>query len=196
MVKNPPDNVGGWGWISGGDREDTLEKEMATHSSILPGESHGQRSLMGSRPWSHKESDTTERLNRTQESIPEITLAQLSGHSCSSSRLTTLGLRTSSNTVRSSLHRQGLPLQVSVAHEEHLQSRDASPGHAWDIISPPPHAKAARSPDTVWDHTVGQDAVLVALHSPTPISGVWPGLLHTAPTICLKNAHRGSSQVL
>ena len=63
MVKNPPANVGGWGWISGGDREDTLEKEMATHSSILPGESHRQRSLMGSHPWSHKESDTTERLN-------------------------------------------------------------------------------------------------------------------------------------
>ena len=27
--------------------EDPLEKEMATHSSILPGKSHGQRSLAG-----------------------------------------------------------------------------------------------------------------------------------------------------
>ena len=27
---------------------------------FLPGESHGQRSLAGYRPWSHKESDTTE----------------------------------------------------------------------------------------------------------------------------------------
>ena len=26
-------------------QEDPLEEEMATHSSILPGESHGQRSL-------------------------------------------------------------------------------------------------------------------------------------------------------
>ena len=29
---------------------------------FLPGESHGQRSLVGYSPWSHKESDTTERL--------------------------------------------------------------------------------------------------------------------------------------
>ena len=28
-------------------QEDALEKEMATHSSILPGEFHGQRRLMG-----------------------------------------------------------------------------------------------------------------------------------------------------
>ena len=35
-------------------------KEMATHSSILPGEPHGQRSLAGYHPWGRKESDTTE----------------------------------------------------------------------------------------------------------------------------------------
>ena len=32
------------------------EKEMATHSSILPGESHGQRSLVGYGLWGCKES--------------------------------------------------------------------------------------------------------------------------------------------
>ena len=31
---------------------------MATHSSILAGDSHGQRSLVG--PWGHKELDMTE----------------------------------------------------------------------------------------------------------------------------------------
>ena len=31
--------------------------------SRLPGESHGQRSLVGYSPWGGKESDTTERLN-------------------------------------------------------------------------------------------------------------------------------------
>ena len=41
-------------------REDPLEKEMAIHSSILPGKSHGQRSLEGYSPWGHKESDMTE----------------------------------------------------------------------------------------------------------------------------------------
>ena len=46
-------------------REDPLEKEMAAHSSILPGESHGWRSLVGYSPWGRKESDTTERLHFT-----------------------------------------------------------------------------------------------------------------------------------
>ena len=36
------------------------EKEMATTLVGLPGESHGQRSLMSYGPWSRKESDTTE----------------------------------------------------------------------------------------------------------------------------------------
>ena len=35
---------------------------MATHSSILPGESHGQKSLTGYSPQGHKESDMTEQL--------------------------------------------------------------------------------------------------------------------------------------
>ena len=35
---------------------------MATHSTILPGESHGQRSLAAYSPWGCKESDTTEQL--------------------------------------------------------------------------------------------------------------------------------------
>ena len=35
-------------------REDPLEKEMATHSSILAGKFHGQRSMAGYSPWGHK----------------------------------------------------------------------------------------------------------------------------------------------
>ena len=38
-------------------QEDPLAKGMATHSSILPGEFHGQKSLVGYSPWGHKESD-------------------------------------------------------------------------------------------------------------------------------------------
>ena len=46
-------------------REDPLEKEMATHSSILAWRrgahgSHGQWSLEGYIPWDSKESDTIE----------------------------------------------------------------------------------------------------------------------------------------
>ena len=43
--------------------EDPLEKGMSTHSSILAGESHGQRSLEGYSPWGCKELDMTERLS-------------------------------------------------------------------------------------------------------------------------------------
>ena len=47
--------------------EDPLEKEMATHSSILAWriqeDSIGGRSLVGYSPWGRKESDTTERLH-------------------------------------------------------------------------------------------------------------------------------------
>ena len=35
-------------------REDPLEKETATHSSILAWEIHGRESLAGYRPWGHK----------------------------------------------------------------------------------------------------------------------------------------------
>ena len=37
-----------------------LEKEMATHSGFLPGESQGPESLVGCRLWGRTESDTTE----------------------------------------------------------------------------------------------------------------------------------------
>ena len=37
-------------WVCSLGWEDPLEKEMATHFSILPGESHGQRSLAGYSP--------------------------------------------------------------------------------------------------------------------------------------------------
>ena len=43
-------------------REDPLEKEMATHSSIFPRKFHGQRSLAGYSPWGHEESDATVRV--------------------------------------------------------------------------------------------------------------------------------------
>ena len=38
-----------------------MEKEIATHFSILAGKSHGQRSLVSYSPWGHKELGTTER---------------------------------------------------------------------------------------------------------------------------------------
>ena len=52
-------------WVQSLGWEDPLEKEMAIHSSILPGKSHGQRSLEGYSPWGCKESGTIERLHFT-----------------------------------------------------------------------------------------------------------------------------------
>ena len=43
-------------------QENPREKKMATHSVLLPGKFHGQRSLVGYGPWDHKESVTTEQL--------------------------------------------------------------------------------------------------------------------------------------
>ena len=45
------------------DWEDLLKKGLATHTVFLPGEFHGQRSLVDCSPWSRKESDVIERLN-------------------------------------------------------------------------------------------------------------------------------------
>ena len=61
MVKNLPANTGDTrdlGSIPGSGR--SLEEGMATHSSILAGESDGQRSLASYSAQGRKESDTTE----------------------------------------------------------------------------------------------------------------------------------------
>ena len=42
---------------------DPLEKEMATHSSILVCRLPGQRILVGTSPWGDKKSDMTQQLN-------------------------------------------------------------------------------------------------------------------------------------
>ena len=37
-------------WVRSLGQEDSLDKEMATHSVFLPGKSHGQKSLVGYSP--------------------------------------------------------------------------------------------------------------------------------------------------
>ena len=64
MVKNPPAMQETWVWSL--DWEDPLEKEMATHSSVLAWRiPHEYRSLAGYSPWGRRESDTTERLRKS-----------------------------------------------------------------------------------------------------------------------------------
>ena len=53
-------------WVEFLCQEDPLEEDMAATQGSLPGESHGQRRLVGYSPWGCKESDRTE---HTQYSI-------------------------------------------------------------------------------------------------------------------------------
>ena len=50
-------------WVRSLGWEDPLEKQMAPPPVLLPGKSHGWRSVVGYSPWSHKESDMTVRLH-------------------------------------------------------------------------------------------------------------------------------------
>ena len=54
-------SVGDLGSIPGSGRSPGEGKQLLS-LVFLPGESHGQRSLVGYSPWGCKESDTTERL--------------------------------------------------------------------------------------------------------------------------------------
>ena len=76
MLKNLPANVGDMASIPGlAGWEDVLEKEMATHSSILAWEIPWTERLGGLHsPWGHKELDTTQRLNIFFPSFVEIYL--------------------------------------------------------------------------------------------------------------------------
>ena len=58
MVKNLP--IMQETWVQSLGREDPLEKGMLPTPVFLPGEFHGQRSLVGYSPRGHKELDTTE----------------------------------------------------------------------------------------------------------------------------------------
>ena len=61
VVKNIPAKAGDIGMqLQSLGGEYPLKKEMATHSSILAGESHGWRSLAGYNLYGHKELDMTE----------------------------------------------------------------------------------------------------------------------------------------
>ena len=66
VVKNPPasaEDARDAGWIPGWGKISWSRKWHLT-PVFLPGESHGQRRLVGCSPWGHKESDRTELSHR------------------------------------------------------------------------------------------------------------------------------------
>ena len=58
-----------------------LEKEMATHSSILAWRSHEQRSLVGYSPWGCKELHVTEQLSHCKDEESRSGKVKGFGHS-------------------------------------------------------------------------------------------------------------------
>ena len=56
---------GGWQWLSKGWRDKNKGHIRQWHPTpvLLPGKSHGRRSLVGCSPWGREESDTTEWLH-------------------------------------------------------------------------------------------------------------------------------------
>ena len=62
-----------WVWSLG--QEDHLEKEMATHSSILAWEIPWTEELGGYSPWGCEELDTTEQLNNNNKSLLLLNLS-------------------------------------------------------------------------------------------------------------------------
>ena len=69
MVKNLPAKQETWVWSPG--LKDSLEEEMATHSSILAWKI-SQRSLVGYSPWDHKALDMTEWLKQQQHLVHRL----------------------------------------------------------------------------------------------------------------------------
>ena len=77
MVKNPPANEGGpgdAGFISSLGPKDPLEKEMPTHSSILAGKFHRQRSLAVTK--SRKQVSTHRWLTNTLKDVQHESLLE------------------------------------------------------------------------------------------------------------------------
>ena len=78
-VKRLPTMRETWAQFLG--QEDPLEKEMATHSSILAWKILWIEELAGCSPWGHKESDTTERLHSLTHSCLYTLLLDFPGGS-------------------------------------------------------------------------------------------------------------------
>ena len=67
-------------WVQSLGQEAPLEEEMATTPVFLPGESQGQRSLVGYNPWGCKDSGTTERLTLSSVQVARAELGTKRSH--------------------------------------------------------------------------------------------------------------------
>ena len=79
-VKNQPAMQETGVWSLG--REDPLEREWQSTPVFLPGESHGQRSLVGHSLWDHKESDMTGQLTLLLFGVTNFGYKNTNVHNC------------------------------------------------------------------------------------------------------------------
>ena len=56
-------------WFNPWIRKIFWRRKWQSTPAFLPGKSHGQRSLVGYSPWGHKESDTTEQLSMSSNTV-------------------------------------------------------------------------------------------------------------------------------
>jgi len=74
MVKNLP---AVWEtWVQSWVRKIPQRREWQLTPVFLPGEFHGQKSLLGYSPWGCKESDTTEQLTHSTPYVNYISIKQ------------------------------------------------------------------------------------------------------------------------
>ena len=66
LMLNTTNEVNQYNLVLRGSRSYHQRRQWPPTPVLLPGKSHGQRSLVGCNPWGCKESDTTERLNWTE----------------------------------------------------------------------------------------------------------------------------------
>ena len=100
-------------------REDPLEEEMAPHSSILAGESLGQRSLAGYSPRGRRESDMTER--------PHFTSLHSSAGLVGTTSVLSISLSSELSTVQFSSVAQSCPTLCDPHESQHARPPCLSP---------------------------------------------------------------------
>ena len=145
-------------------REDPLEEVWQPTRVLLPGESPGQRSLVGYGAWGCKESDTTERL-----SMPCMTIVKL----CEYAEKTELYTRwwVISQYSRLPKKRASRSKWRSQVHEESTEVSKAQETLKWGPLL------LRRSPVPLRRHAVCSCFLFIprgVIHSQKQINSIWP----------------------
>ena len=143
-------------------QEDTLEKELATHSSILTWRNHGQRSLAGYSPWSGKELDRPERLTHTHTPISVApAMAASAGTALSENKYPTTRPNNHSSVLAWRIPGTGEPGGLSSMGSHRV-------GHDWSGLA----AAAADPINIFWTSPSNKGLPTLLLYLPLPVAPV------------------------